>query len=72
MPEADALDVSTLTSSTYTGLMSDYLITGDRERVETALDRLAILVDEWIAACSGRPAERSLPGPGVTSAEAAG
>ncbi|WP_342748603.1 hypothetical protein [Nonomuraea indica] len=52
--------------------MSDYLITGDRERVETALDRLAILVDEWIAACSGRPAERSLPGPGVTSAEAAG
>lgn len=72
VPEADALDISTLTSSTYTGLMSDYLITGDRERVETALDRLAILVDEWIAACSGRPAERSLPGLGVTSAEAAG
>ncbi|HEX4817089.1 MAG TPA: TetR/AcrR family transcriptional regulator [Nonomuraea sp.] len=48
VPEAEALRISTLANSAYTGLQIDFLITGDRERVEAALDRLCALVDEWV------------------------
>ncbi|MFC4005592.1 TetR/AcrR family transcriptional regulator [Nonomuraea purpurea] len=47
--EADALRISTLVNSAYTGLQIDFLTTGDRERVEEALDQLCALVDEWVA-----------------------
>ncbi|MGW3344528.1 TetR/AcrR family transcriptional regulator [Nonomuraea rubra] len=50
VPEADALRISTLANSAYTGLQIDFLTTGDRERVEAALDQLCALVDEWVAA----------------------
>ncbi|MFI6890041.1 TetR/AcrR family transcriptional regulator [Streptosporangium canum] len=49
MPEADALRISTLANSAYTGLQIDFLTTGDRERVEAALDQLCTLVDDWVA-----------------------
>ncbi|MEO3883950.1 TetR/AcrR family transcriptional regulator [Nonomuraea sp. B5E05] len=49
VPEADALRISTLANSAYTGLQIDLLTTGDRERVEEALDQLCALVDEWVA-----------------------
>ncbi|TDD20624.1 TetR/AcrR family transcriptional regulator [Nonomuraea diastatica] len=49
VPEADALRISTLANSAYTGLQIDLLTTGDRERVEEALDQLCGLVDEWVA-----------------------
>ncbi|MEV0995858.1 TetR/AcrR family transcriptional regulator [Nonomuraea sp. NPDC050202] len=52
VPEADALRISTLANSAYTGLQIDYLTTGDRERVEAALDQLCALVDEWVAAAA--------------------
>ncbi|QFY07113.1 TetR family transcriptional regulator [Nonomuraea phyllanthi] len=48
--EADASRISTLANSAYTGLQIDFLTTGERERVEEALDRLCALVDEWVAA----------------------
>ncbi|ACZ87578.1 TetR/AcrR family transcriptional regulator [Streptosporangium roseum] len=49
MPQADALRISTLANSAYTGLQIDFLTTGDRERVEAALDQLCTLVDGWVA-----------------------
>ncbi|TDC06170.1 TetR/AcrR family transcriptional regulator [Nonomuraea longispora] len=49
VPRADALRISTLANSAYTGLQLDLLTTGDRERVEEALDQLCALVDEWVA-----------------------
>ncbi|TDD05680.1 TetR/AcrR family transcriptional regulator [Nonomuraea deserti] len=49
VPEADALRISTLANSAYTGLQIDLLTTGDRERVEEALDQLCALVDEQVA-----------------------
>ncbi|MEO3802748.1 TetR/AcrR family transcriptional regulator [Nonomuraea sp. B1E8] len=49
VPEAHALRISTLANSAYTGLQIDLLTTGDRERVEEALDQLCALVDEWVA-----------------------
>ncbi|KAB8195670.1 TetR family transcriptional regulator [Nonomuraea phyllanthi] len=48
--EADASRISTLANSAYTGLQIDFLTTGERDRVEEALDRLCALVDEWVAA----------------------
>lgn len=50
VPEAEALTISTLTNSAYTGLQIDYLTTGDRDRAEAALDRLCALVDDWVDA----------------------
>ncbi|MER6948225.1 TetR/AcrR family transcriptional regulator [Nonomuraea sp. NPDC000554] len=49
VPEADASRISTLANSAYTGLQLDFLISGDRERVEAALDQLCALVDNWVA-----------------------
>ncbi|WP_043635601.1 TetR/AcrR family transcriptional regulator [Nonomuraea candida] len=54
VPEPEASRVSTLANSAYTGLQLDLLTTGDRERVEAALDRLCALVDEWVAAARSR------------------
>jgi AcrR family transcriptional regulator len=53
VPEADALRISTLANAAYSGLQIDYLTTGDRERVEEALDQLVSLVDTWVAAATG-------------------
>ncbi|MFI0423981.1 hypothetical protein [Spongiactinospora sp. 9N601] len=50
VPDADAVRISTLTNSAYTGLQLDFLTSGDRERVETALDQLCALVDDWVTA----------------------
>ncbi|HLU70830.1 MAG TPA: TetR/AcrR family transcriptional regulator [Nonomuraea sp.] len=50
VPEPDALRISTLANAAYTGLQIDILTTGDRERVDEALDRLADLVDAWVEA----------------------
>ncbi|MFI7125439.1 TetR/AcrR family transcriptional regulator [Nonomuraea sp. NPDC050153] len=50
VPEADALRISTLANSAYTGLQIDFLTTGERERAEEALDQLCALVDDWVAA----------------------
>ncbi|WP_049573569.1 TetR/AcrR family transcriptional regulator [Nonomuraea sp. SBT364] len=52
VPEADALRISTLTNAAYAGLQADLLTTGDRERVEEALDQLVGLVDTWVAAAA--------------------
>lgn len=51
VPEPEATRISTLANSAYTGLQIDFLTTGERERVEAALDRLCALVDEWVATC---------------------
>ncbi|GAA3597015.1 TetR/AcrR family transcriptional regulator [Nonomuraea rosea] len=50
VPEAAALRISTLANAAYTGLQIDFLTTGDRTRVEEALDQLCALVDEWVTA----------------------
>ncbi|PZG45254.1 TetR family transcriptional regulator [Spongiactinospora gelatinilytica] len=50
VPDADAVRISTLTNSAYTGLQLDFLTSGDRERVEIALDQLCALVDDWVTA----------------------
>ncbi|MBE1591292.1 TetR/AcrR family transcriptional regulator [Nonomuraea angiospora] len=50
VPEADALRISTLVNSAYSGLQIDFLTTGERERAEEALDQLCALVDGWVAA----------------------
>ncbi|MFI7634450.1 TetR/AcrR family transcriptional regulator [Nonomuraea sp. NPDC049400] len=59
VPEADALRISTLVNSAYTGLQIDFLTTGERERVEEALDQLCALVDGWVAAYGATPRPRS-------------
>jgi hypothetical protein len=58
MPEADALRISTLSNSAYTGLQIDFLTTGDRERVEAALAQLCALVDDWVTSASTSPERR--------------
>lgn len=52
VPERDALRISTLVNSAYTGLQRDVLTTGERERVDEALHQLADLVDEWVEAAA--------------------
>ncbi|MFC5816802.1 TetR/AcrR family transcriptional regulator [Nonomuraea harbinensis] len=52
VPERDALRISTLVNSAYTGLQLDVLTTGERERVDEALHQLADLVDEWVEAAA--------------------
>lgn len=49
VPPADALRISTLVNAAYAGLMNDFLTTGDRPRVEAALDELTALVDTWVS-----------------------
>ncbi|MFI6294255.1 TetR/AcrR family transcriptional regulator [Nonomuraea sp. NPDC050790] len=49
VPEKDARRISTLVNSAYTGLQIDFLTTGERERVEGALDQLTAMLDEWVA-----------------------
>ncbi|MEO3892617.1 TetR/AcrR family transcriptional regulator [Nonomuraea sp. B5E05] len=55
VPEAVALRNATLLNAAYAGLQSDYLTTGDKERVETAVAALAALADEWTSLAPGRP-----------------
>ncbi|WP_460394492.1 TetR/AcrR family transcriptional regulator [Actinophytocola sediminis] len=43
----DALTKATLLNNAYAGLQADLLITGDTERVETALGSLCALADSW-------------------------
>ncbi|MFD2354703.1 TetR/AcrR family transcriptional regulator [Nonomuraea ferruginea] len=52
VPERDALRISTLVNSAYTGLQLDVLTTGERERVDEALHQLADLVGEWVEAAA--------------------
>ncbi|MEU0567417.1 TetR/AcrR family transcriptional regulator [Nonomuraea sp. NPDC005983] len=47
VPDAVALRNATLLNAAYAGLQTDYLTTGDKERVEAALAELAALADEW-------------------------
>ncbi|SEH01263.1 DNA-binding transcriptional regulator, AcrR family [Nonomuraea solani] len=47
VPEELALRNATLLNAAYAGLQIDYLTTGDKERVEAALDDLADLADGW-------------------------
>ncbi|MEU4572973.1 TetR/AcrR family transcriptional regulator [Nonomuraea sp. ATR24] len=49
VPEPDAVRISTLANAAYAGLQADLLTTGERERVEQALDQLVTLVDGWVA-----------------------
>ncbi|MEV4893170.1 TetR/AcrR family transcriptional regulator [Nonomuraea sp. NPDC050547] len=49
VPEKDARRISTLVNSAYTGLQLDFLTTGERERVEGALDQLTTMLDAWVA-----------------------
>ncbi|MFD9949543.1 TetR/AcrR family transcriptional regulator [Nonomuraea sp. NPDC059023] len=49
VPEKDARRISTLVNSAYTGLQLDFLTTGERERVEGALDQLTTMLDVWVA-----------------------
>ncbi|MBO2463615.1 TetR/AcrR family transcriptional regulator [Actinomadura violacea] len=44
---------ATFLNGAYSGLQADFLSTGDRDRVEAALDRLCALADSWTAARSG-------------------
>ncbi|GAA0928684.1 TetR/AcrR family transcriptional regulator [Nonomuraea longicatena] len=53
VPEPDALRLSTLANSAYTGLQLDLLITGERDRVEAALDQLTGLIDTWVGEYAG-------------------
>ncbi|QFG22737.1 TetR/AcrR family transcriptional regulator [Actinomadura sp. WMMB 499] len=47
VPDDLALRRATLLNAAYAGLQTDYLTTGDRTRVEAALDDLATLADSW-------------------------
>ncbi|SDK05784.1 TetR/AcrR family transcriptional regulator [Nonomuraea jiangxiensis] len=47
VPEEAALRKATLLNAAYAGLQIDYLTTGDKERVEAALDELAGTADSW-------------------------
>ncbi|TMR02418.1 TetR/AcrR family transcriptional regulator [Actinomadura soli] len=44
---AQARVKATYLNGAYSGLQTDILTTGDRERVETALDELCLLADSW-------------------------
>ncbi|APU15134.1 MULTISPECIES: TetR/AcrR family transcriptional regulator [Actinoalloteichus] len=44
---------ATLLNAAYAGLQLDYLTTGDRDRVESAVDELVRLTDEWTRHGSG-------------------
>jgi hypothetical protein len=46
---AEARVKATCLNSAYGGLQTDFLTTGDRERVETALNELCALADSWTA-----------------------
>ncbi|MEV6774722.1 hypothetical protein [Streptomyces syringium] len=59
MLENSALTTATLLNSAFSGLQGDYLITGDRERTETALDELCAWIDSCVRAArhtDGTPA----------------
>ncbi|XVQ08179.1 TetR family transcriptional regulator [Spirillospora sp. CA-255316] len=47
VPEEAARGHATLLNAAYAGLQIDYLTTGDRERVEEALEELVTLADSW-------------------------
>ncbi|SNR63963.1 hypothetical protein [Actinomadura mexicana] len=47
VPDEAALRNATLLNSAYAGLQIDYLTTGDKDRVESALNDLADLADTW-------------------------
>ncbi|MFC5749734.1 TetR/AcrR family transcriptional regulator [Actinomadura rugatobispora] len=55
VPEEVARRNATLLNAAYAGLQIDYLTTGDRERVEEALDDLVALADAWTR--GGEPAD---------------
>lgn len=44
---AEALVRATYLNSAYTGLQRDLLITGERARIEAALEELCVLADSW-------------------------
>ncbi|MEV0616360.1 TetR/AcrR family transcriptional regulator [Nonomuraea sp. NPDC050404] len=47
VPEEAALRNATLLNAAYAGLQVDYLTTGDKDRVEAALNELADTADTW-------------------------
>ncbi|MBB4889164.1 hypothetical protein [Streptomyces netropsis] len=48
--KSNALTTATLLNSAFSGLQGDYLITGDKERTETALDELCAWIDSRVQA----------------------
>ncbi|MFE7539722.1 hypothetical protein [Streptomyces platensis] len=48
LPESSALIRATLLNSGVSSLRSDYLITGDKERAEAALDELCAGIDSCV------------------------
>ncbi|MEC4015399.1 hypothetical protein [Streptomyces sp. H27-D2] len=57
LPEADALVKATLLNSAFASLQSGFLITGDRDRTEGALNDLCTWIETCVAcdACVGEP-----------------
>jgi len=50
MPESSALTMATLLNAAYSSLQGDYLITGDKERAEAALEELCAWIDSCVQA----------------------
>jgi hypothetical protein len=50
---------ATFLNSAYSDLQADFLTTGDRERVEAALDKLCVLADSWTPAPADRRRARA-------------
>ena len=50
MPADHALTLATLLNSAFSGLETDYLVTGDRGRGETGLDLLCEWIDSMVPA----------------------
>lgn len=48
LPESNALTLATLLNSAYSSLQSDYLTTGDKQRVEIALHELCAWIDDCV------------------------
>ncbi|MBZ4322764.1 TetR/AcrR family transcriptional regulator [Streptomyces huiliensis] len=52
LPPAQALTTATLLNSAFSSLQSDYLITGDTQRTEAALDELCTWIDDCVCSAT--------------------
>lgn len=50
VPSDRARELATFLNAAYTGLQWDYLTSGETERTRAGLERLADLIDQWVAA----------------------
>ncbi|MET7640010.1 TetR/AcrR family transcriptional regulator [Streptomyces sp. NPDC005438] len=48
LPQSSALTRATLLNSAFSSLQNDYLVTGDKARVEAALDELCVWIDDCV------------------------